>query len=300
MSELTLRQLGENALVERLTAGLPLSSRTVIGPGDDCAVLRGPEQWQVFKTDCIVERVHFLPETPGALVGRKAICRGLSDLAAMGATPAEAVITLGAPADTLVSRVEAIYAGLRAAGELYGCGIVGGETVALPRGSALFLNVALLGLTPPQQCLTRSGASPGDVLFVSGELGNTLASEHHLHFEPRLALGQFLAQSGLATAAMDLSDGLGVDLPRLAAASGCSFHLVPADLPCRSGATAQQALSDGEDYELLFTARETEVPNLLAEWAARFPQIRLTRIGKMLPLDKAATQLAGGWQHFSQ
>ncbi len=303
----SLRDLGENAVVQRLVQGLPLSPRTLVGPGDDCALLADLPAHaglaQVFKTDAVVQGVHFLPETPGHLIGRKALCRGLSDLAAMGAQPGEALITLGAPADTPIFLLEEIYRGLRETANQYGIGIVGGETVSVPVGAPIFLSVALLGLVKKEQALLRSTAHPGDIICVTGVLGNTFHTGHHLQFEPRLAAGQFLAASGVATACMDLSDGLAQDLPRLAAASHCGFRVNPAAIPCRDACTAYQAATDGEDHELLFTLKPKTREAFLADWKTHFPQLPLTEIGSMTATPTEANwgttgPLEGGWQHW--
>jgi thiamine-monophosphate kinase len=261
----SLAALGENGLLHLLTRGWKNDPRHVLtGVGDDCAVLRGEgrNHFLIFKTDAVVEGVHFRADEKPELIGRKALARALSDLAAMGAVPIAAVITLGLPKDESVARLRAIYRGLERIAKKYGAALVGGETT---RAQQLFLNIALLGECRGYKPVLRSGAKPGDVIFVTGRLGATQA-RHHLVFEPRLAEGQWLARQKIATALMDISDGLGADLPRLARASGVGFQIDPGQLPRARGATVAQACNDGEDYELLFTTRAADAKTLKKKW----------------------------------
>ena len=294
-SQPTLQDLGEDEVVRRLTRQLPLSARTMVGPGDDCAVLKNGVMRQLFKTDCLIEHVHFLPETPPQKIGWKALCRCVSDIAAMGGLPTEAVVTVAAPKSTPWSRLAGVYRGLRRAGEKYGVGLVGGETSSVPEGSPLFLSVAMLGNVEPKLLLQRSGGRVGDAVLVTGVLGGSI-NGWHLDFQPRLPEARWLAAHFKPHAMMDLSDGVGRDLPRLAAASGCGFELFPTLLPCRRGASMEQALADGEDYELLFTLAESRVEKLQAAWKKQFPKLRLTMIGRLT--DGLAMDL-DGWEHFA-
>jgi thiamine-monophosphate kinase len=260
--ESSLAALGEDGLLRLLT-------RRWKGVGDDCAVLRGEgrNNHLLFKTDAVVEGVHFLPREKPELIGRKALARALSDLAAMGATPLAAVITLGVAKHESVRRLKGIYAGLEKTAKRYGVSLVGGETT---RAKELFLNVALLGECRGYVPVMRSGAKSGDLLAVTGTLGATRAKKH-LHFEPRLAEGQWLAKKKFATAMMDLSDGLGADLPRLAAASRVSFHLAADAIPRAPKASLRAAIGDGEDYELLFTMHPARAEKLKKEWPFATP-----------------------------
>src|SRR5471032_1813867 len=219
-----LAALGENGLLRLLTRHWKADPRQVLtGVGDDCAVLRGngKNHFLLFKTDAVVEGVHFTPSEKPELIGRKALARALSDLAAMGASPLAGVVTLGVPKDGSVRRLRAIYRGLERVAKKYRVNLVGGETT---RAKQLFLNVALLSECRGYRPILRSGARAGDLIFVTGRLGATRA-RRHLVFEPRLAEGQWLARHKLASSLMDLSDGLGADLPRLVAASGVDFQL---------------------------------------------------------------------------
>ena len=294
----SLAKLGENGLLHLLTARWKTDpSRVLAGVGDDCAVLRGEgkNSYLLFKTDAVVEGVHFKPRESPELIGRKALARALSDLAAMGAAPVAAVITLGVPKDESVRRLSAIYSGLKRIAKKYGVNLVGGETV---RAKQLFLNVALLGECRGYRPVLRSGARAGDLIFVTGRLGATQA-RRHLLFEPRLAEGEWLARQKIATAMMDLSDGLGADLPRLARASGIFFHLDFAAIPCARGATLHEAINDGEDYELLFAVNPSRTNTLRKKWSFATP---LHCIGVMgaRDVESRAPLLAHGFDHFKQ
>lgn len=298
-----LRDIGEDALIDRLVAGLPLGPEVVAGPGDDCAVLLSadPAAFDLLKTDCLVEGVHFLPGTRPESVGWKALCRSLSDVAAMGGTPRCALVTLAVPADRATATVEGWYRGLREAAAAFGVSIVGGETSSLPGTvDTAFLSVTVTGDVAREGCLLRSTARSGDLLAVTGRLGGSLASGRHLGFSPRIAEGAWLAGAGRLrpTAMMDLSDGLAKDLPRLAKASGVTgWHLDPSALPRHPGCSIDQALGDGEDYELLLTLDPAIADDLAAAWRQAFPGTLLTRIGRLS--DTVETPLAGGWDHFA-
>ena len=294
----SLAALGENGLLRLLTGHWKTDPRRVLtGVGDDCAVLRGEgsNHFFLFKTDAIVEGVHFTPRERPELIGRKALARALSDLAAMGAFPMAALITLGAPSGESVRRLRAIYRGIERIAKKYRVDLVGGETT---RARQLFLNVALLGECRGYRPVLRSGARAGDLIFVTGRLGATRA-RRHLLFEPRLAEGQWLARHKLASSLMDLSDGLAADLPRLAQASGVSFRLDSAAIPRARGATVKAALNDGEDYELLFTTRPALAKSLKKKWPFAAP---LHCIGVMAPRGKKPREplLAHGFDHFKQ
>jgi thiamine-monophosphate kinase len=293
----SLAELGENGLLAKLTRRWAVDpKRVLVGVGDDCAVLRGESanHFLLFKTDAVVEGAHFLAKDAPRLIGRKALARALSDLAAMGAAPIAALVTLGVPKDASVARLEGIYRGLEGAAKKYRVNLVGGETT---QARQLFLSISLLGECRGFRPVLRSGAKAGDVLFVTGRLGATRA-RHQFHFEPRLPEGEWLARFG-ATSMMDLSDGLGADLPRLAAASAVDFDLETRAVPRRKGATLQAALSDGEDFELLFTVPPHRAETLKKEWPFGTP---LHCIGRATARGRRprTPHFAHGFDHFKQ
>ena len=310
----TLRTIGENGLLRNILPRLPQRADTVVGPGDDCAVVRVPgsaDDW-LFTTDPVIERRHFLPETPARLVGRKAIARAVSDIAAMGGTPLWILIDLVAPAATPLARIRGLYAGLIAAAEKWNLGILGGDTA---EGDTLELHITGVGRLPRGSAVLRSGARTGDRVYVTGALGGAYlpGSRHHLLFEPRLEAGRFLAQRKFATAMMDLSDGLAADLPRLLDASRRGVRLEAAAIPLSRAARQtprplHHALGDGEDFELLFTVAARQQARFEAAWHRKFPKLPATCIGRILanpkqrqihlPGGRVAPFRPGGYQHF--
>jgi len=194
----------------------------------------------------------------------------------------------------LPGRLRAIYAGMEQAAKKFRCELVGGETT---RARELFLSIALLGECRGYAPILRSGAKAGDLIFVTGRLGATQA-RRHLEFIPRLDEGRWLAQQGFPSAMMDLSDGLGADLPRLADGSGVSFTLQETAIPRARGATLQAALNDGEDYELLFTVRPAHLTRLKKKWPFATP---LHCIGVVHSRRNGRSPFfAHGFDHFKQ
>lgn len=280
----------------------------VLGIGDDCAIFRprGGREDLLFTTDLLIEDVHFRRATHSAAdAGWKALARGLSDIAAMGGEPRFFLLSL-AVADWADQRwVDGFYSGLRRLARRAGVTLAGGD---LARGSKLTCDIVVCGAVPRGQALRRDGARHGDAIYVSGKLGGSAlglaegpsgsrpAWRRHLRPEPRLALGRFLRERLSATAAMDLSDGLSIDLWRLCVASKVSARI---ELPPRfPGANGKQALHGGEDYELLFTVPpRTRVP-------ARWEGLALTRIGIVHKGPRAVVLLDGapleplGYDHF--
>lgn len=294
-----LAELGEDRLVKRLMKGLPTASNVIIGPGDDCAVIGRPRDraWRLFKTDCVIEGVHFTRDADAKRVGWKALCRAISDIAAMAGEPAEALVTIALPRDLRLQWLDAFYSGLRKASRRFHVAIVGGETARSP--GPIFINVALTGTVERRLCTSRSGGKPGDAIFVTGLLGGSIAGRH-LDFVPRIEEARWLATHFHPHAMMDLSDGLGADLPRLAAESGCGFRLAPGLIPRSRGVSIEQAISDGEDYELLFVVAPTAVARLEPAWRRKFPRLPLTRVGELIhPSSTRKPTPVRGFDHFA-
>ena len=296
-----LARYSEDRLVAEITRGLPLGENVRVGAGDDCAVIGAPRaaRWTLLKADVVVEGVHFLREDDPRRVGWKALCRALSDIAAMGGVPENALITIAISREENVARVKALYAGLRRAARKFGVSIVGGETSRSP--GPLFINVALTGSVERTRCILRSGAKPGNAIFVTGRLGGSRAGKH-LAFTPRLAEARWLVENFRPSAMMDLSDGLASDLPRLARASRCGFILDEATIPITRGCTARQALTDGEDFELLFTLSPQAAIRVKEKWQQTFRTLRLTQIGRVTQLSTLNSQLSElphGHDHFA-
>lgn len=301
----TLSGFGEDRLVRRLLAELTpavLMDKTLVADatdGDDCAVVRGAlrgGKYLLLKSDCVIEGRHFCPSTPAAQVGWKALARPLSDIASCAGRPLHALVTIALPGTTATARARGIYRGLGRCAAEFGVLVVGGET-ARTDGPAM-ITVSLTGEVSSKRCCLRSGGQPGDILFVTGVLGGSLASGRHLNFRPRLSEARWVAKHFSVHAMMDLSDGLGADLPRLALASGVGFRIERGHLPRAAGVSEEQAIGDGEDYELLFAVAPGDGPALLASWPVRFPDVALTQIGE-LTAPGGGVELPGGYDHFS-
>lgn len=289
-------------MLEMISVLLPKPSGDVLtGIGDDCAVIRTENRkdlLQLLKTDAVIEGIHYPEKTPLEKVGWKALCRPLSDIAAMGGTPLHATVTVAAPSSWTNADWKALYRGIAKAARMHSLCVVGGETVRSP-GPA-FLSVALTGTVPEKNLKLRSGAHPGDLLCVTGRLGGSFRSGRHLNFHPRLEEGRWLGSERGVTAMMDLSDGIGSDLPKLAGKSGCSYRIAPEALPRHSGCSVTQALADGEDYELLLTVTPKRWPALMGAWSEHFPKTPLTCIGSMVGTDSVPTPLASGYDHLAR
>jgi thiamine-monophosphate kinase len=277
----------------------------VLGIGDDCAVFRpgGRREDLLFTTDMLIEGVHFLREAhPAEAVGWRALARGLSDIAAMGGRPRFCLLSLALAPWTDRPWQDAYFRGFLRLALQAGATLVGGD---LGHAERVMCDVVVCGSAPQGKWLRRDGARPGDGIYVSGSLGASAlglrkrrgaAWRQHLWPEPRLELGRLLRTRLKATAAMDLSDGLSLDLHRLCRASRVAAELD--DVPIFRGATPEDALHGGEDYELLFTLRpRTRVP-------ARLAGLELTRIGTIVKGKPGAVLLAGrplpprGYDHF--
>jgi len=284
--------MNEFELIQSLTRSVPTNKSVVAGPGDDCAILDLglPDRLLLFKTDAIVEGIHFAAEDPPEKIGHKALARCLSDVAAMAGTPTAALITLGLPREFVPARIEAIYEGLNALARKYDVAIVGGETTTNP--DRLLISVALIGWVQRGKGLLRSGAEAGDAIFVTSVLGGSLAGKH-LDFEPRLVEARWLVQHFSIHAMIDLSDGLAGDLRHILNASRTGAELLASSIPisrearcaAKTEASAKPALlaalTDGEDFELLFTLASRDAVPVLDAWRLQFPDLPLTCIGRI-------------------
>jgi thiamine-monophosphate kinase len=296
---ITLSDIGEDALIERLVALVPRDPAPAAGPGDDCAVIEpGPlhDALLLLKTDALVGGVHFLPNSPPRAVGWKAAARVVSDFAAMGGKPERFLVTLALPAATEVSWAEDLYRGIGDCLTAFDAVLAGGETSSVPPGSVPVISIAATGSVRREHLVLRSTAKPGDILLVTGTLGGSIHGKH-LDFIPRLREANWLSAEFKPAAMMDLSDGLAKDLPRLAAASGCGFVLDRAKLPVTPGSSHAEALGDGEDFELLLAIEPERVAALVDAWSVKFPELPLTAIGTLVEPGQGHS-LAGGWDHF--
>jgi thiamine-monophosphate kinase len=304
----------ERAITERLRGlvKIPASSAIVAGIGDDCAIYRprGSADDLLFTADLFIEDIHFLRGTHKAAdVARKALARSLSDIAAMGGTPRFCLVSVCLPAWASDRWMDDFFDSLTALAAANETILAGGD---LARGEKFACDAMVCGAVPRGTALLRGGARAGNEIYVSGTLGgsalglaagkgktrNSRAWKRHLNPEPRLALGRFLREKLRATAAIDISDGLSLDLERVCLASGVAADIVvPPRFP---GATADQALHGGEEYELLFFVRSgVRVP-------AQFEGLPLTRIGVAAVGPAGEVRLEGkplavrGFDHFAR
>ena len=292
-----LSGLGEDRLLAELLPTLGHSKEVVLQAGDDCAIVRAQRgKLLVLKCDCVVETVHFHKAANPRSVGWKAMMRPLSDFAAVSALPRFALVTLMARKSTDRNWVRKVYAGLTDAAARFGVEIVGGETSKTP--GPLSLSVSVFGYVEPRRWVSRSGGQAGDALFVTGRLGGSLRGRH-LTFVPRIAESRWLTANFRVHAMMDLSDGLGADLPRLAKGSRLGFEIDEASVPLNPGCRVRNAITDGEDYELLFAVSSRDSDRLQRAWRRRFPRVRLTRIGRLNPKSEIRDPKSfRGYVHF--
>jgi thiamine-monophosphate kinase len=277
-----ISSLGEFGLIEQIRRTAARDAKRVhVGIGDDAAALMlSPSSALLATTDMLLEGVHFdLATTDLFSLGWKSVAVNLSDIAAMGGTPRFCLTALGIPPSLTVEDIKAFYRGVNACLKKFGAVLVGGDTCRSRTG--LVISVTMLGETEKKRVITRSGARPGDLIFVTGTLGDSGAGldaltsgarsrkpgvrrllEKHLRPVPRIALGRRIAASGIASAMIDVSDGLSSDLGHICEESGVGAEIIAANIPCSANVMSlktlerpalEYALSGGEDYELLFT-----------------------------------------------
>jgi len=279
----------EDEFLEVLYKRLPIPpAELVIPPGDDCAGLRiGRGRLLLVAIDQIVGGRHYLLEGPGAAkpeeVGRKLLARNLSDIAAMGGRPLYCLV-----ASALSPRHDDVwlrrfFEGIITLAREFGVLMIGGDLAVTPEDDAASL--VIIGEAPEKKVVRRSGARPGDILFSTGRFGRAVATGHHLTFKPRCREGEWLASKGYARAMIDVSDGLLLDARRLCRSSGTGLSLNTDHIPLRSPETSlREALTDGEDYELLFAVAKRKTGRLATAWP--FEETPLTVIGEFIASDK--------------
>lgn len=304
--------LGESALLEKIRRWLgPVSPPAPFGMGDDCALLPAAKKARLITTDPVIYGLHFDDTVPPGGAGEKLLKRNLSDLAAMGAKPGEAVLALTLDPRVSVRWLEQFYRGLAAAARRWRVRIVGGDVSEAENFIGAYLT--LLGEAAGPRVVARTGARAGDLIFVTGELGGSQLG-HHWRFTPRLAEGAWLARQAGVRAMMDVSDGLARDL-RALTPPGTRPALDAAAVPVSAAARRlaahtvrsplQHALGDGEDYELVFAlAADAGHDAFERAWRRAFPRTRLTRIGffartKDFPDDALRLETFSGYEHLT-
>lgn len=303
------KAVAERALIEMIQSMCHSENECIVGIGDDCAVVPfGGAEDLVLTSDPVIEGVHFTPGTAPEKIGHKAVGRVLSDLGAMGACPKWLLVNLVAgKADE--ETIRRIYKGMTDLARYFGATVVGGDVA---QGEKLHLHVFAAGLCPAGQAVTRRGATQGDVIYVTGSLGGS-AQGHHLEFIPRVTEGCWLREQGWATAMIDLSDGLGSDLRRILEQSGVGAEIETDRLPAsalikNADQKVQHMLTDGEDFELLFTVKSDATDDFEAAWQNAFdlPCTRIGRItsskGRFVLVDSSGEQAewtGSGFEHFT-
>jgi thiamine-monophosphate kinase len=332
---MTTSPVGEVELIARL-AGIfgAAPPEVVLGIADDCAALDpGGPDYLLWTVDTLVERVHFdLAYISLRQLGRKSLAVNLSDVAAMGGVPLYALLSLGWPPDRDLAGALEFGEGLAACARDHGVAVIGGDTVSSPTGLAIALTV--LGRVPKSEMLRRSGARVGDLVYVTGPLGEAAAGleilrrdlqieptlmepliRAHLDPQPQLAAGRILAREGLATACIDLSDGVASDLMHICRLSQVGAKLTAENLPIPAGVNAvarileknpvELALQGGEDYQLLFTCSPDQAPRLPAVFVQAGLEVP-SHIGEIVCGSEVALIISekekfisgGGYDHF--
>lgn len=290
---------GEFDFIDWIRSQQKFGGEIELAAGDDLAILRWPaEQLLLVGVDQVMDGVHFdsAQHSPGR-IGAKVMNRNLSDCAAMGCRPVAGLVSVAMPRSRGIEYARALYMGIKSAGELFDCKIIGGDTAIWD--GPLVASVSILGKSESRNVLRRTGAKPGDFIYVTGKLGGAMA--RHMDFVPRVREGIEIANSGRATAMIDLSDGLSRDLGHLCRASGVGARLDAANIPIHEDAIKlsrtdgrpplEHALHDGEDYELLFTGQNME------QWGTRIGTIIdgagiiIQQGNQQFPLEP------GGWEH---
>jgi thiamine-monophosphate kinase len=313
----------ERELIERIRRlARPRAGHALVqGIGDDCAVLQLSTGRQfLVTTDLCIENVHFRRAWhPAASVGHRCLTRGLSDIAAMGGEPLACFLSLGLPPRLPQRWVDQFFSGFEHLARRFGLPLAGGDISAAP---VITADIVVTGQVPAGTAVLRSGAKPGDRIYVTGALGGSGAvlkklyagrrvraasSSRHFFPEPRLEVGQWLRRHRLATAMIDLSDGISVDLAHICEESQVDAEILAQKIPVAQGATRELALHAGDDYELLFTApAKAKVP-------ARIAGVDVSEIGVVRPKKdylpairifeengRSRTLMPRGWQHFGK
>jgi thiamine-monophosphate kinase len=318
-----LEELSEDAFLRELSRRFPPSSANVVlGIGDDAAVVEPPPGERILlTTDALIEGVHFSSKwMPPRFVGRKAVAVAASDIAAMGGQPLAVLLSMAVPRQSDVESLFQIVEAVQERASELGMSLVGGNVASSPGG--MVVDVTVMGATLGKRALLRAGANAGDGIYLSGVIGAAAAGlellergavadvressiRAQLDPEPRIELGKELNRGELASACIDVSDGLALDLHRLCRASGLGARIHEAWLPILPGVATDAAIRGGEDYELLFASAQRDE---LEQLRARL-DLPITRIGEMIA--GGGVELSGrdgdvrrlspaGWDHFSQ
>lgn len=300
-----LKDIGEFGLIERIAKGIKTDKSVIKGIGDDTAVLAWTKDKNLLvTTDMLIEDVHFRRKASPQKIGWKTLCCGISDIAVMGGMPRWTVVSCGLPKNLNVKYIDKIYLGMKKAAKRFGVNIVGGDTDSSKK---IILDVTVIGEVKKQNLVLRSRAKVGDFIFVTGSLGGSIYGKH-LNFIPRLKESQILVKNFKINSMIDLSDGLSSDLSHILKQSSVGAIIYDYLIPrSKQAKTIENALSDGEDFELLFTMSKKEGFKLL-DLRHKLFNIPITRIGTITDkifgakivdiFGKKRPLLSKGFRHF--
>ena len=279
MDKMKIRDMGELGLIKRISRGIRLDSSVIKGIGDDAAVIAWTkDKYLLYTCDMLVEDVHFRRSAATAFqIGWKALGRNISDIAAMGGVPRYAVVSIGLDPKLPVSFVDGIYKGIKALAKKFKVNIVGGD---IARSVKTVIDISLIGEVEKKNLVTRCGAQKGDLILVTGAIGGSIKGKH-LNFMPRTCEARQLVKSFKINSMIDVTDGLSLDLWRMLDASGTGARIHESLIPVSAQADSfGKALSDGEDFELLFTMSAPEAKRFFKTALAKM-RTPVTLIGEI-------------------
>ena len=297
-----LSQIGEFGLIDLIKRTEPKRQDTIIGIGDDAAVLKNKDsKYLLVTTDTFVENVHFRRKGLSFYaLGYKSLLANVSDIAAMGGYPTHALVTIGLPKDVSVRQVRQLYNGINSLAKKLKIDIIGGDTVSSPR--EIIVSITLLGEVEREYLLTRSGAKLGDLILVSGKFGGPASLTYNLQLTTanlRISEARIIAKSKLATSMIDSSDGLVRSVLEICKMSKTGARIFEDMVPIAKGANLNQALYGGEEYELVFTVPKNKLKQIkinatvVGEVVSKSKGIKLIdHCGRIKPLK------SGGYEHF--
>lgn len=282
---MNFKRLGEFALIDRITKTIKTDKSVIVGAGDDAAVLEfNKREYLLVTCDMLVEDVDFrIDYAEPHQIGWKAVCCSVSDIAAMGGEPKWMVVSIGVPGRLGIGVIDGLTKGIKKAASRFKVNIVGGD---ISRSEKLVIDVTMLGSVKKRDLIKRSGAKPGDAIFVTGRIGGAVRSGRHLSFTPRIRESQILAENFKINSMIDISDGLSSDLWHILRMSKAGAVIYEKLLPKTKGASLSDALSEGEDFELLFTVSKKEAERLQKIFPG-FPRVtRITKIGEIVKANE--------------
>jgi len=298
-----LHQIGEFELIKEIAKWMGVGKGLVKGIGDDTAVIKcDKKRHLLFTTDMLIEGVHFkIRGVKPSLIGRKSLAVNISDIAAMGGRPKYGIVAFGASPSSKLPFVKELFRGVKKLADEFEVYIIGGDT---NKSDKLIINISLIGEVEMGHLVLRSGAKVGDAIFVTGNLGGSLKSGRHLSFVPRIKESRFLVENFKINSMIDISDGLASDLARITESSNVGAVLDEKSIPVSRGCNVKNALFDGEDFELLFTALKKDADKILKKWPFK---LKLSAVGRItaakktvkLKSGKKENSIAGkGFRHF--